>query len=112
MRKEFTLSRVKLARNRLNAGHHACDRQLILPCFNRKMLNWQPGFLSIRVAVYPVAPLITDLSKPEKRLRVLTRIKGKGVSDYEGNKQEFSGHKNPAQVATYDRKVKVVDSLE
>jgi hypothetical protein len=39
-------------------------------------------------------------------------IKGKGVSDYEGNKQEFSGHKNPAQVATYDQKVKVVDSFE
>ncbi len=39
-------------------------------------------------------------------------IKAKSISDYEGNKQDFSGHLNPAQVATYDRKIKVVDSHE
>ena len=37
-------------------------------------------------------------------------IRTKGVSDYQGNKQDFSNHKSPAQVATYDRKIKVVDS--
>jgi len=39
-------------------------------------------------------------------------IKAKSISDYEGDKQRFSGHKTAAQVATYDRKVDVVDSLE
>ena len=39
-------------------------------------------------------------------------IKAKGISDYEGNKQEFSGHKTAAQVAVYDRKIKVVDTNE
>jgi integrase len=37
-------------------------------------------------------------------------IKAKSISDYEGNKQEFSGHKTAAQVAVYDRKIKVVDT--
>ena len=35
-------------------------------------------------------------------------LKAKGVSDFEGNKQDASGHKTPAQVATYDRKKKEV----
>jgi hypothetical protein len=39
-------------------------------------------------------------------------IKAKGVSDYEGDKQKFSGHKTPAQVATYDRKIEIVDALD
>jgi integrase len=39
-------------------------------------------------------------------------IKAKSISDYEGNKQEFSGHKTAAQVAVYDRKIKVVDTNE
>ena len=39
-------------------------------------------------------------------------IKGKSITDYEGNKQDFSGHKSPAMVATYDRKIKAVDSHE
>ena len=38
-------------------------------------------------------------------------LKAKGVSDYEGDKQRFSGHKTPAQVAVYDRKTQVVESL-
>lgn len=41
-------------------------------------------------------------------------IKAKSISDFEGStrdKQEFSGHKTEAQVATYDRKVQVVPSL-
>lgn len=42
-------------------------------------------------------------------------IKAKGISDFEGNqaeKQEFSGHKTPRQLETYDRKVKVVPTLK
>ena len=39
-------------------------------------------------------------------------IKARAISDYQGNKQEFSGHKSPDQVATYDQKVKVMDSLK
>ncbi len=35
-------------------------------------------------------------------------LKAKGVSDFEGNKQDASGHKTLAQVATYDRKKKEV----
>ena len=41
-------------------------------------------------------------------------LKAKGVSDFEGSskeKQEFTGHKTERQVATYDRKVKVVPTL-
>ena len=38
-------------------------------------------------------------------------IKAKGVSDYEGDKQKFSGHKTASQVATYDRKIAVVEAL-
>lgn len=37
-------------------------------------------------------------------------IKAKAVSDYEGNKQDFSGHKTAAMVAVYDRKMKRVKS--
>jgi integrase len=37
-------------------------------------------------------------------------IKAKSISDYEGNKQQFSGHKTAAQVAVYDRKTQVVDT--
>ena len=39
-------------------------------------------------------------------------IKAKAISDYEGNKQEFSGHKTQAQVAIYDRKIKVTPTLK
>tara|TARA_B100002003_G_C13597319_1_gene308355 strand:- start:85 stop:498 length:414 start_codon:yes stop_codon:yes gene_type:complete len=35
-------------------------------------------------------------------------LKAKGVSDFEGNKQDASGHKTAAQVAVYDRKKKEV----
>lgn len=37
-------------------------------------------------------------------------IKAKSISDYEGDKQRFSGHKNASQVDVYDRKIQVVDS--
>jgi len=37
-------------------------------------------------------------------------IKAKAVSDYEGNKQDFSGHKTAAMVAVYDRKMKRAES--
>jgi site-specific recombinase XerC len=39
-------------------------------------------------------------------------IKAKAISDFEGNKQEFSGHKTQSQVAIYDRKVKVTPTLK
>ena len=39
-------------------------------------------------------------------------IKAKGISDFEGDKQKFSGHKTPGQVAVYDRKIEVVDTLK
>lgn len=39
-------------------------------------------------------------------------IKAKSISDYEGDKQLFSGHKTAAQVGTYDRKTEIVDSHE
>jgi integrase len=39
-------------------------------------------------------------------------IKAKGISDYEGNKQEFSGHKTAAQVDVYDRKIATVMALQ
>lgn len=42
-------------------------------------------------------------------------IKAKSISDFDGNqaeKQEFSGHKTAAQVNTYDRKVKIVPTLD
>jgi integrase len=35
-------------------------------------------------------------------------IKAKGISDYGGNKQDFSGHKSPGQVESYDRKTRRV----
>ena len=41
-------------------------------------------------------------------------IKAKSISDFEGStkdKQNFSGHKTESQVATYDRKVKIVPSI-
>lgn len=41
-------------------------------------------------------------------------LKAKGISDYEGtmaDKQRFSGHKEFAQVNTYDRKVDMVPPL-
>lgn len=38
-------------------------------------------------------------------------IKARAISDFEGDKQRFSGHKTPAQVQTYDRKTPVVDTL-
>lgn len=37
-------------------------------------------------------------------------IKAKAISDYEGDKQRFSGHKTASQVAIYDRKTPIVDS--
>tara|TARA_B100000780_G_scaffold250486_1_gene196663 strand:+ start:317 stop:913 length:597 start_codon:yes stop_codon:yes gene_type:complete len=39
-------------------------------------------------------------------------IKAKSISDYDGNKQELSGHKTEAQVARYDHKVKVTPTLK
>jgi len=39
-------------------------------------------------------------------------IKAKGVSDFEGNKKEFSGHKTERQVDVYDRKIKVVPTIK
>ena len=36
--------------------------------------------------------------------------KGKLISDYEGDEQKFSGHKSHQMVATYDRKIDVVDT--
>jgi len=39
-------------------------------------------------------------------------IKAKSISDYEGDKQRFLGHKSPSQVVVYDRKIEVVDSLD
>lgn len=38
-------------------------------------------------------------------------IKAKGISDYEGDKQKFSGHKNRGQMEKYNRKAEVVESL-
>lgn len=38
-------------------------------------------------------------------------LKAKSISDYEGNKQEFSGHKTAAMTASYDRKTQSVESL-
>jgi hypothetical protein len=39
-------------------------------------------------------------------------IKAKGISDFEGDKQKFSGHKTFSQVQVYDRKVQIVDTLD
>ncbi|MDO6704958.1 hypothetical protein [Photobacterium sp. 1_MG-2023] len=41
-------------------------------------------------------------------------LKAKGISDYDGSskeKQAFSGHKTERQVATYDRRIKVVKTI-
>ena len=38
-------------------------------------------------------------------------IKARSISDYEGDKQKFSGHKTASQVAIYDRKTEVVQTL-
>lgn len=39
-------------------------------------------------------------------------IKARSISDWDGDKQKFSGHKTAAQVAIYDRKVPVVGTHE
>lgn len=39
-------------------------------------------------------------------------IKAKGISDFEGDKQAFSGHKSPSQVAVYDRKAQLSPTLQ
>lgn len=39
-------------------------------------------------------------------------IKAKGVSDYSGDKQKFSGHKSFKQMQDYDRRTQVVPSLQ
>jgi len=39
-------------------------------------------------------------------------IKAKAISDWNGDKKKFSGHKSESQVAIYDRKVEIVDSHE
>lgn len=39
-------------------------------------------------------------------------IKAKAISDWDGDKKKFSGHKSESQVAIYDRKVEIVDSHE
>lgn len=38
-------------------------------------------------------------------------IKAKSISDYEGDKQKFSGHKTAGQAEDYDRKIHVIDGL-
>ena len=38
-------------------------------------------------------------------------LKAKGISDFEGDKQLFSGHKTQRQVDAYDRKVKQTPTL-
>lgn len=38
-------------------------------------------------------------------------LKAKAISDYDGDKQKFSGHKTASQVARYDRKVAVVETI-
>lgn len=41
-------------------------------------------------------------------------LKAKGISDFDGgsrDKQQFSGHKTERQVATYDRRIKVVPTI-
>jgi len=37
-------------------------------------------------------------------------IKAKGISDYEGDKKKFSGHKSDRMVEVYDRKTEIVDT--
>jgi hypothetical protein len=39
-------------------------------------------------------------------------IKARAISDFDGDKQNFSGHKTEAQVRSYDRKVKVTPTLK
>ena len=39
-------------------------------------------------------------------------IKAKGISDFEGDKQKFSGHKSARQAGEYDRKTQVTPNLE
>jgi hypothetical protein len=39
-------------------------------------------------------------------------IKAKGISDYEGNKQQFAGHQNPRTTGIYDRKTAVVATVQ
>ena len=39
-------------------------------------------------------------------------IKAKAISDYNGNLQEFSGHKTEAQAQSYSRKVKITPTLK
>jgi hypothetical protein len=39
-------------------------------------------------------------------------LKAKSISDYDGDKQQLSGHKTASQVAIYDRKVKVTPTLK
>jgi len=39
-------------------------------------------------------------------------IKAKSISDYDGNLQDFSGHKTEAQAQSYSRKVKVTPTLK
>lgn len=36
-------------------------------------------------------------------------LKAKGITDFEGDKQAFSGHKTCAQMETYNRGIDVVD---
>jgi len=38
-------------------------------------------------------------------------IKAKGISDYDGDKQRFSGHKSKSQMEVYNRKTEVVQTL-
>ena len=48
---------------------------------------------------------------PTLRRFTIHDLKAKGISDFEGDKQNFSGHKTQRQVATYDRKVKKAPTL-
>jgi len=38
-------------------------------------------------------------------------LKAKSISDYQGDKQKFSGHKTAAQVGIYNRTVEIVDTI-
>ena len=38
-------------------------------------------------------------------------LKAKEISDFEGDKKRFSGHRSDSMIAVYDRKPEIVDSL-
>ena len=65
------------------------------------------------------AVVVAELAKraghdPDKAVMDWTYhdIKAKGISDFEGDKQAFSGHKSQRQVQDYDRRTQVAPTLE